>query len=93
MGWTQKEVSLPGWTGPRKREVYLDGLDQERGKSTWMGWTQKEGSLPGWARKRKDYLEGLDQDRGSLRGRAGPRKREVYLDWSNLERGKSTWMG
>jgi hypothetical protein len=30
MGWTQKEGSLPGRAGPRKREDYLDGLDPER---------------------------------------------------------------
>jgi hypothetical protein len=43
------------------RKVYLDGLDPERGMSTWMGWSQNEISLPGWVgpRKREVYLEGL----------------------------------
>jgi hypothetical protein len=48
------------------REVYLDGLDPEKGKSIWMGWTQKERRLPGWAgpRKREVYLDGLNPERG-----------------------------
>jgi hypothetical protein len=76
MHWTQKEVSLPGWAGPRKREDYLDGLDQERGKSNWMGWTQKKGSLPGWVghRKREVYLDGLD-----------PERVKSSLDWLALQ--------